>query len=399
MEHKQELGHKEPTLHEIQQLEMDQAHHDIHYNNNHHKPNQLVAPLPSSLTRQNDADAATAVATASTTTTTEDEQEVSFFHDFVAGGIAGSASVVVGHPMDTLKVRIQTTTGNPTLTSLAMGSKYGGPVTLFRGMAAPLSAASIVNAIIFSSYGWSTRFWDQNMTEGYDPHLKAFACGSFAGLVQGLVICPMEHVKCRLQIQEAGSAAIASHPLQTTLRSILTSGGKSANISALYRGWWITCWREIPAFGGYFTLYDIFKDRIEDALDDGEVIQPDETTKNNHADATTAAMLATTTTIEPPKNTAHTWIASALAGGLTGAVTWAIVYPFDVIKTKIQTAPIDTPRHERTISAVVKRIVKQHGWNHMFRGLTVTCLRAFPVNGIIFPVYEYTLLHLCAWES
>lgn len=36
--------------------------------------------------------------------TTEDD--VSFFHDFVAGGIAGSASVVVGHPFDTIKVRI-----------------------------------------------------------------------------------------------------------------------------------------------------------------------------------------------------------------------------------------------------------------------------------------------------
>lgn len=36
--------------------------------------------------------------------TTEDE--VSFFHDFIAGGVAGSASVIVGHPFDTIKVRI-----------------------------------------------------------------------------------------------------------------------------------------------------------------------------------------------------------------------------------------------------------------------------------------------------
>ena len=32
------------------------------------------------------------------------EEEVSFWHDFVAGGVAGSASVVVGHPFDTIKV-------------------------------------------------------------------------------------------------------------------------------------------------------------------------------------------------------------------------------------------------------------------------------------------------------
>jgi hypothetical protein len=36
---------------------------------------------------------------------TSAEDEVSFFHDFIAGGIAGSASVIVGHPFDTIKVR------------------------------------------------------------------------------------------------------------------------------------------------------------------------------------------------------------------------------------------------------------------------------------------------------
>lgn len=30
-----------------------------------------------------------------------EEDELSFLHDFIAGGVAGSASVVVGHPFDT----------------------------------------------------------------------------------------------------------------------------------------------------------------------------------------------------------------------------------------------------------------------------------------------------------
>jgi hypothetical protein len=30
--------------------------------------------------------------------------EISFWHDFIAGGVAGMASVVVGHPFDTVKV-------------------------------------------------------------------------------------------------------------------------------------------------------------------------------------------------------------------------------------------------------------------------------------------------------
>lgn len=31
----------------------------------------------------------------------DDETEITFFHDFVAGGVAGCASVAVGHPFDT----------------------------------------------------------------------------------------------------------------------------------------------------------------------------------------------------------------------------------------------------------------------------------------------------------
>ncbi|VEU39772.1 unnamed protein product [Pseudo-nitzschia multistriata] len=398
-------------------MEMDQAHHDIHYRNHYHdNPNQqLASRLPSSPLQQ-DVAVSTTAPSADTTRTTDDEQEVSFFHDFIAGGVAGSASVIIGHPMDTLKVRMQTAKGNPSIASLAIGAKYGGPTTLFRGVFAPLSAASAVNAIIFSSYGTSTRLWEQyessssnDGTRNAHPHLKAFACGSFAGLVQGLVICPMEHVKCRMQVQETGASG--SNPLRTTLRSILTSGGGSYSISALYRGWWITCWREVPAFGGYFALYDIFKERIEDAFDRRDaksletpvaasttMTQLDGTIYNNPADEATPSMLATTTTTEP-NTSQHSWIASAIAGGLTGALTWAIVYPFDVIKTQIQTAPLDTPRHKRTILAVTNKIVKEHGWKHLVRGLSVTCLRAFPVNGIIFPVYEYTLLHVCKWET
>ena len=350
MEHKQELGHKDPTLHEVQNMEMDTP----------------LSPI-------------TIVDATKTNARIEDEQEVSFFHDFIAGGIAGSASIVIGHPMDTLKVRMQTAKGNPSITSLAIGSKYGGPVTLLRGMTAPLSAACAVNAIIFSSYGWSSRLYEQHSHRN-DPNLKAFTCGSFAGLIQALIICPIEHVKCRMQIQQTAGSAKTSHPLRATLRTIITSGGSSTNIPALYRGWWITCWREVPAFGAYFALYDIFKNRIQKRLD-----QRDRET------------ITATPTNEQPK--AHTWFASAIAGGLTGALSWAIVYPFDVIKTQIQTAPINAPKHERTIAAVTSKIVNEHGWKHLFRGLSITCLRSFPVNGIIFPVYEYTLLLVCAWET
>jgi solute carrier family 25 carnitine/acylcarnitine transporter 20/29 len=373
MEHKQELGHKEP-------------HPSLNHTYQEDHVNQCVATV---CHHDEDPEAV-------------DEQDVSFFHDFIAGGVAGSASVIVGHPLDTLKVRMQTSTGGSSILSLA--TSYGGISSLFRGMAAPLSTACVINAIIFSSYGWSSRMFDQYIGEDalsssalatpaiHDSSFKAFTCGSFAGLLQALVICPQEHVKCRIQIQHGRGSPdnLYKGPFQAAL-SIKRQHG----LAGLYRGWCITCWREVPAFGAYFAFYDIFKDRINSYFADRESRQQLMETTNS------IGVVSTSFSPDVPPAIAHhghTWLSSALAGGTTGALTWAMVYPFDVIKTQIQTMPLAEDASKRRILAVAQSIIQQYGWQHLFRGLSITCLRAFPVNGIIFPVYEYTLMHICALE-
>ena len=154
---------------------------------------------------------------------------------------------------------------------LSLATSYGGASSLFRGMAAPLSAACAINATIFASYGWSSRLYDQyiptpenSKNPVHDPSIKAFSCGSFAGLVQCVVICPIEHLKCRLQVQHGKGAPnnIYKGPVQAA-RSIV----KNYGISGLFRGWCVTSWREVPAFGLYFAIYDLAKDRINKFLE------------------------------------------------------------------------------------------------------------------------------------
>jgi hypothetical protein len=276
---------------------------------------------------------------------------------------------------------MQTSTGAPK-SIYTMATQYGGVGSLFRGLAAPLSAACVVNAIIFSSYGWSSRIFDEHIETPaiinpiHDSTIKAFSCGSFAGLIQALVICPMEHIKCRLQVQHGKGSPdnVFKGPVQAA-RSIFASHG----ISGLYRGWWATATREIPAFGVYFAFYDFAKDKINTFLAKKAGIEIDAKEMGDFRHT-------------------HTWVASALAGGLTGALTWGMIYPIDIIKTRIQTTPMDTPVQDRRIMSVGMEIVQKQGWRHLFRGLNITCIRAFPVNGIIFPVYEYTLMQVAALE-
>ena len=312
----------------------------------------------------------------------EQEQDVTFFQDFIAGGVAGSASVIVGHPFDTIKVRIQTAAASNSKGMLASVKEFGGVSSLFRGMTAPLGTAAVINAIVFSSYGMSSRFYDDYIigdgvdydvgayTFNHDPWKKAMACGSFAGLVQCVVICPMEHVKCRLQIQHStGSAnAIYKGPLDATRKIV-----KQAGIPKIFQGWWSTCLREVPAFGLYFSSYDYLKDGAISYLARQTGVKDGAPNYPQHM---------------------HTWMASAFAGGCAGSLTWAIVYPVDIIKTKVQTSPLNAHSSELKMWNILRSIVATSGWKSLFRGLGITLVRAFPVNGTIFPVYEFTLMQI-----
>lgn len=192
-------------------------------------------------------------------------QEASALQDLIAGGVAGCSSVIVGHPFDTYKVRLQTSTGRPNLGSIS---------SLFKGMGPPLSTAAVVNALIFSSFGESSRMWDDIFypEEGHHvivkdvpnhEHLhknieasiasvppehsswqKSMVCGSFAGAVQALVICPSEHIKCRIQVQSSSSFQPKFKGPFDVVHQILKYHG----IGGLYRGFACTCWREIRKY-------------------------------------------------------------------------------------------------------------------------------------------------------
>lgn len=166
---------------------------------------------------------------------------------------------------------------------------FGGVSSLFRGMTAPLGAAAIVNAVVFGSYGLASRSYDERFGQywgetdapyNHDPWQKSLVCGSFAGAVQCLIICPMEHVKIRLQ-----TASNLKGPWQAITH--ITQFGWHR----LYQGWWSTALREIPAFGVYFCSYDYLKDQANRYFD----------------------------------NEQHSWLASAMAGGCAGSITWAMV--------------------------------------------------------------------------
>ena len=78
-------------------------------------------------------------------------------------------------------------------------------------------------------------------------------------------------------------------------------------------------------------------------------------------------------------------------GGLAGTLCWPSVLPFDVVKSRMQATD---GRHYTSMVQCARDSYRQEGAKVFMRGALAMSLRAFPVNGVTFLVYE-VLLDLC----
>lgn len=110
------------------------------------------------------------------------------------------AGVAVGHPLDTVKVHLQTQDlNNPKykgttdcLRSIFMKEGIRG---LYKGVTSPLLGVAGINAIVFGVYGNTQR----HMSDAESLRSHAIA-GGLAGLFQSFICSPIELAKSRLQV-------------------------------------------------------------------------------------------------------------------------------------------------------------------------------------------------------
>ena len=74
--------------------------------------------------------------------------------DVVAGTIGGITTVLVGHPLDTIKVRLQTNTEYSSMLQCVRATlAKEGLSGFYSGMSSPLAGEALFNAVQFLSYG------------------------------------------------------------------------------------------------------------------------------------------------------------------------------------------------------------------------------------------------------
>uniref|UniRef100_UPI00398EB212 solute carrier family 25 member 48 isoform X2 n=1 Tax=Pristiophorus japonicus TaxID=55135 RepID=UPI00398EB212 len=126
--------------------------------------------------------------------------------DFIAGWIGGAASVIVGHPLDTVKTRLQAGHGyKNTVQCVLTIFKNEHVAGFFKGLSFPLASVAVYNSVALGVYGNAQRYICQ-YRYGDDGHrtpalTDVAAASAVVGLVTVGIGAPVDLVKIRLQMQ------------------------------------------------------------------------------------------------------------------------------------------------------------------------------------------------------
>ncbi|CAG9941331.1 unnamed protein product [Clonostachys rosea f. rosea IK726] len=181
----------------------------------------------------------------------------------------------------------------------------------------------------------------------------AFYKGTLTPLV-GIGAC-VSHVRIRLQSQPHGAARLYDGPLDC----IRKLGAHKGVLSGIYRGEVVTIWREAFAYGAWFAAFEYMmnKDAARNKIDRKDI---------------------------PAYKV-------AFYGGLAGEALWLASYPFDVVKSKMQTDGFGAEQKYPTMRSCFASTWKADGIRGFWKGIGPTLLRAMPVSACTFATVEFTM--------
>ncbi|KAF2870991.1 mitochondrial carrier domain-containing protein [Massariosphaeria phaeospora] len=276
--------------------------------------------------------------------------------DLFAGAMGGIAQVVLGQPFDIVKVRLQTTQQySGALDAAAKIYANEGAMSFYKGTLTPLIGIGACVSVQFGGFHYARRAFEAQNTQKYGrPDLsygQYYAAGASAGLANTILSSPIEHIRIRLQTQPHGANRLYNGPIDC-MKKLSVLGG-------LYRGTAVTVFREAQAYGVWFTSFEYLMNA--DA----------KRNKIQRSDISTLKV--------------------ALYGGLAGEALWLSSYPFDVIKSKMQSDGFGQSQKYKSMRDCFAQTWRAEGAGGFWRGIGPTLLRAMPVSAGTFATAEVVM--------
>lgn len=271
---------------------------------------------------------------------------------FIAGISSGIAKNLIGHPFDTVKVRLQTSNRfkGPVDCVLQTLKKEGIP-GFFKGITPPMCGWVMMDSVMLGSLTIYRRLVKERI---YPDHSKLPLTGHcIAGLGAGwtvsFVAAPVETVKARLQVQYDAGTKLYSGPIDCVLKLFRNDGLRSLYKglipTMIFRSNFVFWWGSYEVFTQWFTQN-------------------------------------TTMSI----GSINFW-----AGGLSATVFWIFAYPSDVVKQIIMTDSIEKPRFTTYRDAVKYVHIERGGLRGFFKGFMPSIMRSFPANAGALAAFEFTM--------
>uniref|UniRef100_K3XCD0 Mitochondrial carrier protein n=1 Tax=Globisporangium ultimum (strain ATCC 200006 / CBS 805.95 / DAOM BR144) TaxID=431595 RepID=K3XCD0_GLOUD len=276
----------------------------------------------------------------------------------LAGSMAGMASVVVCHPFDTIRTRLQISPArfHGFFDCARQTIQKETAMGLYKGFLPPFFSQAVYKSVIFTT---SSKIRNDLLPCAtlLQPYLTPMAVplisGAIAGGLNAFLVTPVELVRNRLQVQyESQRASRSYRGAYDCIRQVVQREGGLA----LWRGLPTTVVRDSLGVACYFLGYEFARARLArvDSMND------------------TAVLLT--------------------AGAFGGVSFWAIALPFDTIKSLIQ---VDGTKGQYIgLVSSTTRLVREHGVSHLFRGWQAAFSRGIPSAAITFWAFDRTSTYL-----
>ncbi|KAK5112632.1 hypothetical protein LTR62_003947 [Meristemomyces frigidus] len=299
---------------------------------------------------------------------------------FIAGGLSGITSRTVTAPLDRLKVYLIAQTGNANEAIQAAKSgaavkatqqagktlwkacgelwAAGGIRSLFAGNGINVVKVMPESAVKFGSYEACKR-GVAHMEGHNDPtnisQPSQFVAGGVAGMISQAVVYPLDTLKFRMQCETVPGGQHGNALLINTARRMWASNG----VVAFYRGLPMGLVGMFPYAAIDLFTFETLKKRLV---------------------ARNMKMYGYKTEEDAlPGN-----FTLALMGGFSGAIGASIVYPINLLRTRLQSQ--GTASHPRTytgIADVTRQTIRGEGFKGLFKGLTPNLLKVVPAVSIV----------------
>ena len=349
----------------------------------------------------------------------------------VAGYIAGITGIVVGHPLDSIKVLLQTNYGSGAATSSGVQRATAATVSsagqiraysssnaiqsssakanisqtataissqgsiigkrslraLYSGVTGPILTTGIFQSLNFAIYDSVRRVSYQQQIQSedditinrrpddylhYDNLSNAFIASFIAGASTSILTSPMIIVKTKQQIKNWGFR----RSIKETYLSGLSKQPNILNgIRNFYTGFGFHFFCDSIGRGVYMYSYELLKRQLAQAK-----LYNKSTTEQQQSNNRVS-----TANLSIPER--------MICAASSGMICWAFIFPADVIRSKLYAKSLNTKIQPTTMDGIhlARQMVKEQGIKSLYRGMGVTVLRAGPVAAAVLPVYDSVL--------